>query len=133
LNEKRVVEVSLRVRYAETDAMGVAHHSSYIIWFEVGRTEYMNQQGHSYAHMEAQGYFLPVTELSARYIAPCRYGDVVTVRTWVEDLKSRQITFGYQIVNAQGQTLCTGKSVHICTDREGRVRTLPPWVRGILS
>lgn len=132
MSEKHVVEVSLRVRYAETDAMGVAHHSSYIIWFEVGRTEYMNRQGHSYADMEAQGYFLPVTELYARYLAPCRYGDMVTVRTWVEERKSRQITFGYEIVDAFGRTLCTGKSVHICTDREGKVRTLPLWVRDAL-
>ncbi len=126
------METTFRVRYAETDAMGVVYHANYIIWFEVGRGEYMRQRGGSYADLEAQGYLLPVTEVSARYLASCRYGDLVTVRTWVEELKSRQVIFGYEVVNVAGQTLCTGKSVHLCVDREGNVRALPAWVKDIL-
>ena len=121
------------MRYAETDAAGIAYHANYIVWFEVGRGEYMWQQGANYADMEAQGYVLPVTEVSARYLAPCRYSDVVTVRTWVEEMKSRQVVFGYEVVNAADQTLCTGRTVHVCTDREGRVRLLPGWVRELLT
>ena len=115
-----VVEARFRVRYAETDAMGVAHHANYIVWFEVGRGEFMWQQGGSYADLEAQGYFLPVTEVKARYVSPCRYGDMITVRTRVAELRSRQVVFGYEIVSAAGQTLCSGETVHVCTDREGR-------------
>jgi acyl-CoA thioester hydrolase len=130
---ERVVEASVRVRYAETDAMGVAYHANYIIWFEVGRGEYMRRQGGSYADLERQGYALPVTEVSARYVAPCRYADLVTVRTRVEELKSRQVTFAYEIVDHAGKVLCTGRSVHICTDATGRVRTLPDWARLLLT
>ena len=132
-DQKRVRETSFRVRYAETDAAGITYHANYIVWFEVGRGDYLWQQGRSYAELEAEGYVLPVTEVSARYLAPCRYGDMVTVRTWAERLRSRQITFAYEIVDAAGKTLCTGHTVHICTDREGRVRALPGWIRELLA
>ena len=113
--------------------MGIAHHANYIVWFEVGRGEFMWQQGGSYADLEAQGYFLPVTEVKARYVSPCRYGDMITVRTRVAELRSRQVVFGYEIVNAAGQSLCTGETIHVCTDRGGRVRSLPSWVRELLG
>lgn len=113
--------------------MGIAHHANYIVWFEVGRGEFMWQQGGSYADLEAQGYFLPVTEVKARYVSPCRYGDMITVRTRVAELRSRQVVFGYEIVNAAGQSLCTGETIHVCTDREGRVRSLPVWARELLG
>jgi acyl-CoA thioester hydrolase len=128
-----IVDTSFRVRYAETDAMGIAYHANYIVWFEVGRGEFMWQQGGSYADLEAQGYYLPVTEVKARYLSPCKYGDVITVRTRVAELRSRQVVFGYEILNAAGQSLCTGETIHLCTDREGRVRSLPAWVRELLS
>ena len=70
MSSEQVIEATLRVRYAETDAMGIVYHSNYIIWFEVGRGEYMRQQGGDYAHFEAQGYYLPVIEVRARYLAP---------------------------------------------------------------
>ena len=130
---RRVCETSFRVRYAETDAAGIVYHANYIVWFEVGRGEYLWQQGRSYAEVEAEGYVLPVTEVNARYLAPCRYGDTVTVRAWVDQLRSRQISFGYEILNASGQTLCTGTTVHLCTDRQGRVRALPSWMRELLT
>ncbi len=133
LGDKRIIETTFRVRYAETDAAGITYHANYIVWFEVGRGEYMWQQGGNYADLEAQGFLLPVTEVHARYLAPSRYSELVTVRTWVEELKSRQVIFGYEVVNVAGQTLCTGRSVHICTDKESRVRTFPAWVRDILS
>jgi acyl-CoA thioester hydrolase len=128
-----VVETSFRVRYAETDAMGIAYHANYIVWFEVGRGEFMWRQGGSYADLEAQGYFLPVTEVKARYLSPCRYGDMITVRTRVAELRSRQVVFAYEIINGAGQTLCSGETTHVCTDREGGVRSLPAWVREMLS
>jgi acyl-CoA thioester hydrolase len=128
-----VVETTLRVRYAETDAMGIVYHTNYIVWFEVGRGEYMRQQGGEYAHLEGQGYYLPVIELQARYLAPARYGDLVTVRTWVEEARSRQVTFAYEVVMAEtGQLLATGWTKHVCVDRKGTIKMIPQEVREML-
>ena len=131
MSEKRVVETTLRVRYAETDAMGIVYHANYIVWFEVGRGEYMRQMGGNYAEWEAQGIFLPVAEVWARFPAPTRYGDVVKVRTWVEEVRSRGVTFDYEVAK-DDQILTTGWTKHVCVDAEGRVRTLPPKLRAML-
>jgi len=136
----RAVEATLRVRYAETDAMGIVYHSNYIVWFEVGRGEYMRQQGGDYAQWEAGGYYLPVIEVQARYLAPARYGDLVKVRTRVEEARSRQVTFAYEVVMAEavstsetGQLLATGRTKHFCVDEEGAIKTIPQEVREMLG
>ncbi len=130
----RVSENTLRVRYAETDAMGVVHHASYVVWFETGRVAYMLKQGHSYAELEARGWYLPVTELEARFVAPARFDDVVMVRTTVAEIRSRSITFAYEIVMQEtGQVLATGRTKHICIDRDGRVRPIPVDLRAVLD
>jgi acyl-CoA thioester hydrolase len=127
MSGKDVVETSLRVRYAETDAMGIVYHTNYIVWFEVGRGEFMRQQGGNYRQFEAQGLYLPVTEVDARFIAPARYDDVVVVRTFVAQVRSRTITMYYEVLMQEtGQLLVTGHTKHLCTDREGRVRRFPP-------
>ncbi len=129
-----VIEIKLRVRYAETDGMGVVHHSNYIIWFEAARSEYLILKGSSYTELlEKRGFHLPVSEVYARFLNPARYPEMVTVKTWVEELRSRKLTFGYEVVSDTGQTLVTGYSKHICTDLEGRVRAIPPHVREFLS
>lgn len=133
MNKGQVIEATLRVRYAETDAMGIVYHANYIVWFEVGRGEYMHQQGHDYAHLETQGYYLPVIEVQARYLAPARYGDLVTVRTWVEEARSRQVTFAYEVVMADtGQLLATGQTKHVCVDEQGTIKTIPQGIREML-
>lgn len=132
--DREVVETTIRVRYAETDAMGVVYHTNYLIWFEVGRGEYMRQKGSDYARLEAQGFYLPVSEIGARFIAPARYGDLVTVRTWVEELRSRSLTLAYEVVmQTTGQVLATGYTKHICADRTGRVRVIPREIRELLE
>jgi len=132
--DKEVVETSVRVRYAETDAMGVVYHTNYLIWFEVGRGEYMRQKESDYADLEAQGFYLPVSEVDARFIAPARYGDLVTIRTWVEELRSRGLTLAYEVVMQEtGQILVTGHTRHICTNREGHVRMIPQKMRALLG
>jgi len=133
-NDRKVVEITVRVRYAETDAMGVVYHTNYLVWFEVGRGEYMRQKGGDYADFEAQGLYLPVSEVDARFIAPARYGDLVIIRTWVEKLRSRSLTLAYEVVMQEtGQVLVTGHTRHICTDREGRVRVIPREMRELLG
>jgi len=133
-NDRKVVEITVRVRYAETDAMGVVYHTNYLVWFEVGRGEYMRQKGGDYADFEAQGLYLPVSEVDARFIAPARYGDLVIIGTWVEKLRSRSLTLAYEVVMQEtGQVLVTGHTRHICTDREGRVRVIPREMRELLG
>jgi acyl-CoA thioester hydrolase len=130
---EHVVETTLRVRYAETDAMGIVYHTNYIVWFEVGRGEYIRQLGANYADLEGQGYYLPVIEVHARYLAPARYADLVTVRTRVEEARSRQVTFAYEVVMAEtGQLLATGQTKHFCMDEEGTIRTIPRGIREML-
>jgi acyl-CoA thioester hydrolase len=134
MSSEHVVEATLRARYAETDAMGIVYHTNYIVWFEVGRGEYMRQQGGDYAHLEGQGYYLPVIEVQARYLAPARYGDLVSVRTWVEEARSRQVTFTYEVVMAEtGQLLAAGQTKHVCVDKEGRIKRIPREVREMLE
>jgi acyl-CoA thioester hydrolase len=114
------------VRYAETDAMGVVHHRNYIVWFELGRTEWLEALGYSYAEFERSGFFLVVSEVGLRYLRPARYGDTVIVRTQPDEIKSRAIRFRYEVLHsASGATLVTGFTRHILTDHEGNIRTWP--------
>ena len=123
------VETTFHVRYAETDAMGLVHHSVYPVWFEEARSEFLRQQGSSYAEVEAAGYFFVVSEMRARFHVPARYGHAVTVRAWVEEARSRGFTFHYEVCHADtGQCLVTGQTKHLCLDRQGRPCIIPPWL-----
>jgi len=124
--QKVVEEVTLYVRYAETDAMGIVHHASYIVYFEEGRSNYARQRGSDYASFERNGLYLTVAEVHARYVKPARYGDQIIVRCWIDEMKSRTLTFAYEIVLAETrETLVTGFSKHICITHEGKVTTIP--------
>jgi acyl-CoA thioester hydrolase len=126
MDKKLSVETHLRVRYAETDAMGVVYHANYLVWFEVGRGDYFRALGQDYGEWEQNGYLLPVSEAYARYHASARYGDPVVVHTWVEEIRSRSLTLGYEARHAESsQILATGWTKHICVDREGHVVRLP--------
>jgi acyl-CoA thioester hydrolase len=114
--------------------MGIVHHASYIIWFEVGRVDYLRQIGGDYAELERQGYRLPVVELSVRYVSPARFGDTVMVRTRLDELKSRRMTFAYEAVDAHtGRLLATGTTVHVPINSQGQVCALPSTVRALLE
>ncbi len=110
--------------------MGIVHHASYLLYFEVGRVELMRQAGPSYAELEAGGHSLAVSKLEIQYIAPATFDQVLTVRTRVEDIRSRSITFAYEIVDAvAGQPIVKGTTRHICVDRDGNVKHIPrPWL-----
>lgn len=134
MSQQRVVETTFRVRYAETDAMGVVYHAEYLVWFEVGRGEYFRARGEDYARWEQQGYYLPVSEVYARYHAPARYGDPVSVRTRVEEVRSRSLTLHYQVVHAESrQLLVSGWTKHICMDGQGRACRLPADMLSLLE
>lgn len=128
--EPLVIESSFHVRYAETDAMSVVHHAGYLVYFEEARSHYMRENGSDYANIEREGFRLPVSEVGLRYLGSLRYGDIVNVRTWVEENKSRRIRFAYE-VSKQGDEsiLVTGFTQHIWTDHRGRVTRAPQqWV-----
>jgi len=126
---RRIVETTFPVRYAETDQMQIVHHANYIVWMEEGRSEFMRASGGDYAEVERGGHLFAVTGVQVRYLASAHYGERVTVRTWVEELRSRTLKFGYEIINAEnGMLLVTGQSEHVCIDRQGRITRIPdPW------
>ena len=121
-----VSETSFFVRYAETDAMGIVHHSVYIVYFEEARSHYSRVVGADYAALERSGYWLTVAEVAARYAVPARYGQRLTARCWVDSLRSRGITFGYEIADSDSGTVhVTGQTCHVCITHEGKVTHLP--------
>src|SRR3954467_14760851 len=93
-------DIEFRVRYAETDQMGVVYHTNYLVWCEMGRTDFIRAQGMPYAEIERQGVGLAVAELSARYHGAARYEDLIRVRTSLAEVRSRTVTFDYEITNA---------------------------------
>jgi acyl-CoA thioester hydrolase len=119
--------VNTRVRYAETDMMGVAYNSHYLVWFELGRAAYMRERGMPYSEVEARGFFLPVSRFSCRISSPARYDEEVTVVARLKDVKSRAITFGYRIERG-GVKLAEGETTHICVDEDRRPASLPSWL-----
>lgn len=129
-----VSELEVRVRYAETDQMGVAHHASYLVWFEAGRTEFIRARGRSYAQLEDDGWLLVVVEAHCRYRRPARYDDVLAVRTYLRALGPATLAFGYEVVRKRdGEALADGYTVHAAVDRGGRPRRIPAEIRRLLG
>ncbi len=125
-SKPHVVETEVHVRYAETDAMGVVHHAAYLVYFEEGRSHYMRTLGSNYAAIEAGGFRLPVTEANLRYSVGVAYGDVVIIRTWVEESRSRQLKFAYELLSSNsGKRLVQGFTRHVWTDTAGKVTRAP--------
>ena len=115
----------IRPRYCECDPMGVAHHSAYPIWFEIGRTELLRACGHSYADVEREGAFLAVTRLEVSYRRPARYDESLELETCLVDVGHVKIEHTYRLMR-EGELLATGATTLACLDREGRPRALPP-------
>ncbi len=120
-------ETRLRVRYAETDQMGVVYHSNHLIWFEVGRVELMRQMGFSYRDMERDdGRFIAVAEVKCRYRAPVYYDQEVVVRTELKSVRESVVVFSYELVRADdGALLAEGETTHIVTDSNMKIAALP--------
>lgn len=120
-------ETRLRVRYAETDQMGVAYYANYLIWMELGRVEYCRAAGLRYRDMERDdGVLLAVAEANCRYLAPARYDDEIIVKTWVERAHPKMIQFAYEMRHAgDGRLIATGFTKHVFCDTEMRPCRLP--------
>ncbi|MGH9509907.1 MAG: acyl-CoA thioesterase [Terriglobales bacterium] len=120
-------ETTIRVRYAETDQMGVVYHSNFIIWFEVGRVELLRQMGFSYKEMEQQDdCHIAVVDVRCRYKAPARYDEQIIVRTELKNLRDSLLHFGYTVERAaDGTVLAEGETTHMVVDRNFAKRPLP--------
>lgn len=120
-------ETEIRVRYAETDKMGIVHHSNYLIWFEAGRSELCRARGFSYKEMEEQdNALMVVAESYVRYKSPAFYEDVLTIRTQIAEIRSRSIRFIYEIVRgSDGTLIAEGETLHLVTDQNKKVRLIP--------
>lgn len=120
-------ETLLRVRYSETDKMGIVYYANYLVWFEIGRAEYCRARGFSYRDMEEDDdAFLVVAESYCRYKAPAYYDDELLIRTHITELRRRSLRFGYEVVRvSDDQIIAEGETGHVVTDSTGRVRSFP--------
>ena len=134
-NSESPTTTTFRARYAETYQMGVVYYANYLIWFEVGRTDFCRQKGFAYRDMEKQdGLYIIVAEARCRYHAPARYDDEIEVRTRLCAMRRRVITFEYEIRRRpDDELLAEGETVHVITDLSGRPRALPDKYRELLS
>lgn len=121
-------EITIRVRYAETDRMGLVHHANYLVYFEEGRTELLRAQGISYRDIEDQGFFLVLTKLQVRYKSPAYYDDLLTLRTSVVRTTLVKIEHKYELRRG-GVLLAEGETTLGCVDRQGKVQPLPENLR----
>ena len=117
--------MNLTVRYAETDAQGIVHHSGYLVWFEEGRSDFLRQQGVHYRDFEKAGYFVVVAQVQVKYRAPAYYEDRVTIATTLDRVRGRVIEFSYQASNQDGALLADGRTVHVVLGPDKKPTTLP--------
>ena len=127
--EHAAVPLDITVRFAETDQMGVVHHSEYVVWFEAGRVAWMAAAGMPYTEIAGAGYNFAVADLQCRYRNAIRFGDAVQVITRLGSLRSRQIEFVYEIRNRQSGVLyADGHTRHICVAGDGSMTRVPEWI-----
>jgi len=121
-------EITIRVRYAETDRMGLLHHANYLVYFEQGRTELLRSQGIAYRDLEDQGFLLVLTRIQVRYRSPARYDDLLTLHTTVVRTTLVKIEHRYELMR-DGVLLAEGETTLGCVDRDGKVQALPEFLR----
>ena len=124
-----------RVRYPETDRMGVAHHTHYLVWFELGRTELMRELGCAYGELEERdGVFFPVVQVGAEFRTPARYDDEIRIHTRLTSVGGVRVRFDYELLrDTDGSTLAVGHTEHASIGADGRPRRIPGWLRERLS
>jgi acyl-CoA thioester hydrolase len=125
---KDTVDIDIRVRYAETDQMGVAYYSNYLVWFEVGRVELLRRKGFNYSKLESLGYRIVVTDVHCHYRNSVRFDELITVRTWLKGVHKRMVTFGYHILRkdrSKEELIAEGETRHVNLDLAGTPKSLP--------
>jgi acyl-CoA thioester hydrolase len=127
-------ETKIRVRYGETDAMGIVYYGTYPLYYETGRTEMMRHLGFTYRKMEETGIIMPVISMSCRYLKPARYDDLLLVRTLVKKMPETRIVFNYEIINEKLQMVNEGETTLVFVDRDkGRPLKIPPFLKDVLK
>lgn len=128
------IETQIRVRYAETDKMGIVHHSNYFVWFELARSEFCRSRGFSYLELEEEhGAFMIVSSAKCEYLSPAFYEDVLKIRATADSVRSRSIAFSYEIYRPSDETrIARGSTVHYLTDKDQKIRSIPPSVRELM-
>jgi acyl-CoA thioester hydrolase len=122
------LDITIRVRYAETDRMGLLHHANYLVYFEQARTELLRAHGVTYKDLEDQGFLLVLTKAGVRYKSPARYDDVLTLRTTVTRTTAVRIEHKYEVLR-DGTLLAEGETTLASVDRNGRLQALPDWLQ----
>jgi len=131
--EKPTSQMTLTVRYAETDGQGVVHHSRYLVWFEEGRSDFLRQRGLHYSDFEKAGYFVVVAKAEVAYKNPARYEDVITIETTLERMRGKFLEFSYRALGPDGFLVATARTAHIVIGPAGKPCALPSeWVDRIL-
>ncbi len=121
-------DIEIRVRYQETDAMGVLHHANYLTYFEIGRTELLRANGYDYREVEEGGLFMVIVEIRCRYRRPARYDDLLRLRTSAIRTTAAKIEHEYQLFRGD-ELLADGHSTLACVDRSGKLQRVPEWMR----
>jgi acyl-CoA thioester hydrolase len=127
---KKPYETEIRVRYQETDNMGVVYYANYLVWFEVVRTEYLRSMGIAYRELEVKGLYLMVVSINCQYKSPARYDDIVRVQTWISDMKNSSLRFDYKLYVGE-RLVATGDSVHVFTTKSGRPTRIPDEIKNL--
>ena len=126
LTERFIAENTIRVRYAETDAMGIVHHRNYLVYFEEARSHYARERGQPYSDFEKAGFYLMVSEANLRFARASHYDQQITIRTWIAEMRSRSARFEYEVFDTEsGEMLVTGYTKHICITQDGKVARIP--------
>ena len=126
----KIHETQVRVRYQETDNMGVVYYANYFVWFEIARTEYLRSQGISYRALEGKGMYLMVVSASCQYKYPARYDDLIRIQSWISNLKNSSLTFEYKLFLGE-RLIATGESVHVFTDQASKPMRIPKELRDL--
>ena len=122
---KKTTRFNLTVRYKETDAQGIVHHSNYLVWFEEGRSDFLRQNGLNYTDFEKSGFFIVVANAETRYRAPVYYEDILTIETTLEQLRGKMLKFSYRVLRDE-ESLAEGRTTHIILNADRRPSVLPP-------
>ena len=121
-------ETQIRVRYAETDRMGLLHHANYLVFFEQARTDLLRGLGTNYRDLEDQGYFLVITKVEVKYRRPAHYDDLLTIRTTVTKTSPVRLEHEYEVFGPAGDLCCTGATTLACVNGEGKIQPMPEWL-----
>ncbi len=121
-------ETQIRVRYAETDRMGLLHHANYLVYFEQARTDLLRSLGTNYRDLEDQGYYLVITKVDVKYKRPAHYDDVLTIRTTVVKTSPVRLEHKYEVFGPAGDLCCEGATTLACVDGDGKIQAMPAWL-----